>query len=408
MVVPGYVSIEKENNKIVLRSGLDGACIELVEDRYIDDFKKLQNGNEIDNNELVSALRQNCMLLELDEFKQVSRRIRKMMKNNIMLTILPTEACNFRCVYCYEKHDDRFIDKEVMDEIIRHIEAEVLEAQIITINWFGGEPTLAANTIIEYTKKIHDIAKKNNVVFKSSMTTNGYLLTEEMFKKFYAVGIDSYQITLDGFEHDEKRVLPNGRGTLTKILTNLRAISCLPSEYKYTVILRRNLLKNEDFEWYDFLADGFAKDKRFILNIRSVANLGGEGVKRLNLIEDEEVLKEHILYASKKFGLLDDKTNAGTYSKMCYAAYPKGFVICADGTLQKCTTALYEDYNVVGKIIPGKGFVIDEKKNENWINSGLTEKCMVCENALSCNNLQCPKRILLKNDNAVCCDGLGD
>ena len=408
MLIPGYVSVEDYDNKMVLVSGLDGARIELVENRFIEDFRSLQKGENIDNKKLLDVLRENQMLLDFDGFKQVSNRIRNMMNKNIVLTILPTEACNFRCTYCYENHISRTIDEKIMDEIARYIENEAPEAKKIMINWFGGEPTLMSDTIIKYNKWFRDIARKNGVLFKSSMTTNGYLLTEEMFKNFYEVGIDNYQITLDGFEHDKKRVLPDGRGTLTKILMNLRAISSLPNEYDYTILLRRNILSDEDLEWYDFLADGFAKDKRFKLNIRRVANLGGEGVQRLNLIEDGKVLKKHIEYASRSFGLLDDEKSERIFSKMCYASYPKGFVICTDGSLQKCTTALYEDYNIVGKIVPGEGFIIDSKKNESWVESKLVDKCMVCRQALSCNNLQCPKRLLLKKDISVCCDGLED
>lgn len=402
MTLPGYVKIKDFGNKIQIESTLDGTKIELDDSKYVEDLRKIQKGEKANNEELITALVDNKMLLDLKRYKEISSEVRELMNKHIMLTILPTEGCNFRCTYCYENHNNSFMKEEIYDEIVKYIETQAQTAKKITINWFGGEPTLCAETVLSYNVKMRHIAESNNIKFESSMTTNGYLLTEELFKRFYEAGITNYQITLDGFEHDKKRVLCNGQGTLTKILTNLREITKLPRSYKYTIYLRRNILKDEDLEWYDFLADAFSEDKRFKLNIRKVADLGGESVKSLNLVDKADILTEHINYAKKRFKLLDDEISYAPYSSMCYAAYPKGFVICTDGSLQKCTTALYEEYNMVGKVIPGKGFQIDEKKNRIWTECNVSEKCLSCKKSLSCNNLQCPKRVVL-NSQCLCC-----
>lgn len=407
MVIPGYVEIEDNNNEIMLHSYLNDVRIRITDPSYIDDFRQIQKGKDVNNPELVNGLKDRDMLIDLNRFKVITNDIRTYMEKHLILTILPTEACNFRCKYCYENHDDIRISEAVLDEIIKYICDRVDELKNITINWFGGEPTLMPELIIKYTGLIKKIAEKNGITFKASMTTNGYLLTPEMFKQFYDVGIDNYQITLDGFEHDKKRVLANGAPTLTKILGNLRAIALLPSEYRFLIILRRNILKNEDLEWYDFLGDGFGKDNRFRINIRKVDDFGGEEVKKLDLIKKEEVdiINQHIKYAGRHFKTLDETISDKPFSKMCYAAYPKGFIICADGTIQKCTAALHNEKNIVGKVIQGKGVYIDENRNKIWSTIGVKEKCIKCKSGLSCNNLECPGKSVLK-DNLQCDNAL--
>ncbi|MBQ7077853.1 MAG: radical SAM protein [Lachnospiraceae bacterium] len=404
MFIPEYIKIDDQGERIVIHSNLDGTVIELTEKEYIEDFKRLRSGNTITNSKLIEVLKDNNVIIDYDAFKSISYRIRQHMDKSLILTILPTEGCNFRCTYCYEAHDNTRISETLMEEIVKYIMQEARIVKSIVVNWFGGEPTLEANLIIKYANIIKDIVKNNDVEYKASMTTNGYLLDEKMFRKFYDAGITNYQITLDGFEHDKKRVFENGQGTLTKILTNLRAIKKLPEEYKYTVVLRRNILKNENMEWYDFLAEGFADDKRFKLNIRKVSDFGGEGIESLDLLDGDAVLKKHIEYASRSFDLLDDDNTDQLYSKMCYAAYPKGFVICPDGTIEKCTVALHKEYNIVGKIVVGKGFYIDAAKNKMWSDAEISKRCMGCKSALSCNNMQCPRRRFSSETSAVCCE----
>ena len=51
--------------------------------------------------------------------------------------------------------------------------------------------------------------------YTSSMTTNGYNLTLENFRKLYNLNVYAYQITIDGIRstHDDLRILKNGEGT---------------------------------------------------------------------------------------------------------------------------------------------------------------------------------------------------
>ncbi|MFR8333548.1 MAG: hypothetical protein ACLU9S_15275 [Oscillospiraceae bacterium] len=56
---------------------------------------------------------------------------------------------------------------------------------------------------------------------------NEYVLDVDAFRQYYAAGIVSYQVTLDGWKHDETRPHVSGKGTLQTILNNLIALSTL-------------------------------------------------------------------------------------------------------------------------------------------------------------------------------------
>src|SRR2546422_10473360 len=63
------------------------------------------------------------------------------------LILLPTEACNFRCVYCYE--DFRY--KRMEPRIVRGVKGLMARRapglDLLSISWFGGEPLLARDII---------------------------------------------------------------------------------------------------------------------------------------------------------------------------------------------------------------------------------------------------------------------
>ena len=108
--------------------------------------------------------------------------------------------------------------------------------------WFGGEPLLKFQEIIEESAKVKEICTNNNREYIGSITTNGYLLNKHIFSELYIVGIRTYQITLDGEKHDKFRVLENGSGTFNTIKNNISNISNMDGDFH--IIIRVNVDKN--------------------------------------------------------------------------------------------------------------------------------------------------------------------
>ena len=69
-----------------------------------------------------------------NEYEIALLRYNKMVYSNdaLEITIIPTDACNFKCVYCYqEERDNKFMQAETKEAVLRYLEKN---AKIISID----------------------------------------------------------------------------------------------------------------------------------------------------------------------------------------------------------------------------------------------------------------------------------
>ena len=83
------------------------------------------------------------------------RQLHEKVKSNGVwhLIINPTQDCNFRCWYCYEKHPKSKMQPETVERIkklIRNI-FEQHEVKHFMLGWFGGEPLMYFNCLPAFT-----------------------------------------------------------------------------------------------------------------------------------------------------------------------------------------------------------------------------------------------------------------
>ena len=215
------------------------------------DDKNGNGGCDTTTSPLERCLHQENFLLSQPELMQFLTEVQLLMNRKLLVTIMPTEACNFRCPYCYERHIPITMSKQTISQIKNYISNISENFETVSIAWFGGEPTLCADTVLDVSEFIKTLGKEKSFNFISSMTTNGYLLTKNLFTQFYQAGVKSYQITLDGWTHDKTRPLRSGKETLETILNNLKEISKFSKEdYPFHVTIRHNILKDD----IDFLS----------------------------------------------------------------------------------------------------------------------------------------------------------
>ena len=113
--------------------------------------------------------------------------------------ILPTLACNARCVYCYEEgRKQTKMTPETVERTIRYI-LETRAEGTITLKWFGGEPLLCPDII----DRVSDALREAGVPFRSSVISNGSLITPAIIEKMTACwNVRHVQISMDGAEPD--------------------------------------------------------------------------------------------------------------------------------------------------------------------------------------------------------------
>jgi uncharacterized protein len=286
------------------------------------------------------------------------------------LIILPTEQCNFRCTYCYEDFAIGRMDLPTMQGIKRLLDRRLNELQRLSISWFGGEPLLGRGVVEDVSAHITEaVAARPELRYEADMTTNGYLLDLPTTEKLAALGIRAYQISLDGPEaaHDTTRVRANGSGTFQRIWNNLLSIRA--SRVPVRVILRIHLAPATLSFMPDFLGqvrDTFLDDERFSVSLRPVERMGGpndesidiiSGSTRAKIIEDLEAVLSARPSTSRETETMD----------VCYAARPNSFVIRSNGSIAKCTVALNDPANSIGRLLPDGTLRIDNEHLVPWV-----------------------------------------
>ena len=190
-------------------------------------------------------------------------------KKTLVLTIAPTQSCNFACTYCFEKwRQSGTLSDQTENAIINYIkhlkQTEGLEN--INLTWYGGEPLLQYKRVISLAKRIEQLGLNIN---ENLLITNGYFFTPEIIKELVDAKITEIQITLDGFKeiHDIRRPLANGKGTFDTIIENLDNYYNSSFRDAFAIAIRVNI-DNRNYksfiDIYKWLNDRY-KSKRLIV-----------------------------------------------------------------------------------------------------------------------------------------------
>lgn len=349
---------------------------------------------------------------DVDELERVNRdRLAAVNSDRLVLTILPTSGCNFKCVYCYEDFQPKQMSVHTQEQVVEFA-AKLLEGKkSLFVNWFGGEPLLAANVVENVSMRLIDICKKRKIVYFAGMTTNGYLLDVETFRRMLKCRVIDYQITIDGLkaDHDRLRMLKDNRGTYDVIMKNLVQISREIKRGIFSISIRCNCLKNS-MEQYEKIAkqylEAFGSDKRFSFTVHGVKDWGGESVgalKRELMSEEEE---QQLLKKALSYRCEEDLQNAricmsthmsmlDKHSNSCHAIGKNNYVIGADGAIYKCTSDFEKALGTVENpdIIDSwfdydSDYVPDTECNECFFYGACGRK--ICPKALKMGKKMCP------------------
>lgn len=319
---------------------------------------------------------------------QLHERYKSAMLSNRILTviILPTEKCNFRCVYCYEDYTYGEMSCDVIDKVCELLERLVPYYDILNLSWFGGEPLLAMDVIRRISSDAARICKKYKKAYYSQMTTNGYLLNLDIIKELLKLHFVLFQITVDGDRstHNKQRSLADGSGTYDTIIKNLLLIKEAVSTKTIKIILRINVSNNMNSNEIKSLAKMFEDDNRFVINIQRIFDVGGNGEKSGTDYESYlQVFQDCQNYITDS--LEADDT-------MCYAGKQSTIMIRPNGNIGKCTVNLNDEKNYFGNILSLdlSKFSLESCEYCNCIIDN--ETCLKCPIYPLCFGKQCPAR----------------
>jgi uncharacterized protein len=312
---------------------------------------------------------------------------------HLELRLFATEKCNFRCTYCYEDFELGRMSYEVRNGVKALMTARAKTGlESLYISWFGGEPLMGLEVIEEIeTHRINLIAQYPNLKSHASgITTNAYLLDKAMLSKLVGLGVTSYQITLDGPEehHNRTRLRADGAGTFSAVYGNLLAAAS--TDFDFSITLRLHLhhenIEAVENELLPRLIQDFGGDERFKLHPISIGNYGGAfeaNNMRTTTREIADAVRQRLLarFSAARHIVPTDapelQAGSGTSSSVypagegeadvCYAAAANSFGIRSDGRIVKCTTALDDARNDIGKIHESGKIELDPELVKMWM-----------------------------------------
>ncbi len=151
------------------------------------------------------------------------------------LIIMPTRACNLRCVYCDFGSADApitLLDPAVAAVLVEHVAADLRARgeRMLRVHFFGGEPMVAWRVVERIVAETRSIAGRYGLTPWFEVTTNGVFRTE--VADFLGDEVDSVVVSLDGDRamHDASRQRPDGTGTYAEVAATVRRLQRAPIE----------------------------------------------------------------------------------------------------------------------------------------------------------------------------------
>jgi len=134
---------------------------------------------------------------------------------------------------------------------------------------------------------------------------------------------------------------------------------------QFRVLLRVHVTKeniNRIPELLESIKLTFGHDARFKIFLKAIQNLGGYGSQ----FADSVGLPENDAKLAKMEEELRGPNEFWHPNSICHASKLNSFIIRADGKISKCTTALYDEVNVIGKLEADGRMTLDRQKVLRW------------------------------------------
>ena len=298
------------------------------------------------------------------------------------LHLLPTEQCNFRCTYCYEDFVEGRMPAPVVQGVKRLIDRRADSLRVLSIAWFGGEPLAAQGIVESISGHAQATARRHGFEFRGSMTTNAWGLAPEVPRRLTALGVRSYQVTLDGpaHVHDAVRRRADGGATFRRIWANLCAASASPLEFD--VMLRLHVrpdTADEVRRWLPELQRTLLQDPRFKVLLKTVEHLGGPNDAVIRVYRSDREREAVVAPLYERLGA-KGAFRTDIFARACYAGRPNAWVVRANGDLARCTVALRDPANRVGRLTERGELEIDAQRLRPWFHGlpGLAEEVLAC------------------------------
>lgn len=384
----------------------NSSYVKITKEPELSSFKELLESKKLDKNDnMVQLLYQNGYIVDknLDEYSEVNSKISQIvneLEESLNVTLYVTNQCNFRCIYCPEKHCSTRMSNEIWEAVYKYTEREVKAGKLkkLFFSFFGGEPLLETKRIISFLERIDALVKQYpDVEYFGDITTNGYMLTPKVYDRLTQLNVIQYQITVDGDRdsHNQMRPRVDGQGTWDKIVENLKYISQFDDKVQVIVRTNHNHINEPKLEEFYEWIKGVLSNKKFVFSLNPVGKLDEKTDDSLAAdLESQEVQELRVEMEQKNKG----RSIANKYNPLqigasiCPAQSKNMFIVASDGRIAKCNDIyIGSDEDYVG-YLNKEGEIKYYKNLSRWYNDCEHSGCRKCPYYPICGARSCPAK----------------
>ena len=180
----------------------------------------------------LGELKEQGLLFEEDDY--IDREKAASMQQQALVKALclhVSHDCNLRCKYCFASTGDfgtghrMTMNVETAKKAIDFVIARSGKRHNIEVDFFGGEPLMAMDTVKATVDYARSLEKEHNKNFRFTITTNGILLDDETID-YINENMSNAVLSLDGRPevNDNMRPTVNGKGSYDVILPKFQKL----------------------------------------------------------------------------------------------------------------------------------------------------------------------------------------
>lgn len=332
-----YIFVNKyDSERYVFFHGINYSYF-FVETSKISDYLKIIQNPDIycySHGRLIQFLRKLSFVVDdnYDEFAQIiDKRNKHVEELTYKTVILPTYNCNYHCWYCIQRHHASKFSENSKSLIVKHVCKYLIDNKILSyqLAWFGGEPLMEIDDVIQITTELKSFCNSNHIYFNASITSNGALLNEKAIKSLANVGMNHYQITVDGCaeEHDKIKFDLSAESSQALVLSNIRNLLMLNDEA--SVSLRINYTsKTLESDKLSGEVNAYIHAK-----YRNRVSVDFQKVWQVNI---DDAHFEKLLHLQREFSEAGYVLSSANKFELCYVDKTHQNMFFYNGTVDKC------------------------------------------------------------------------
>lgn len=296
----------------------------------------------------------------------------------LSVTIAQSFVCNFNCEYCFVRKDNYVMSTDIQKSVVTYLLNIYIEQEYtkLKIQWFGGEPLLQINVIENVMQELSQAIGSDNI--ESTIVTNGYLLSGEMYEKIVDLGINVIQVTIDSDEetHNKYRKLKSDQGTYETIINNINGILSLPNHC--IINIRINYFDDNNFNVESTINDisQNIKSEKVYIQFKPILPFDESSCNKCVDYSDAEMMKLEIENRICNSGGASIKLPNPRF-QWCSAGTENTLNIGPHGEIYFCKSQFGHLEKTVGQIEEGRLVINDNYAMYSRIDD-LSKKCYEC------------------------------